>query len=277
MRREKETEQRSGAEMFRQSVRLDPRFAQAHAALASGLAHFLHGRHERTPGLFEEAQDAASRALALAPDLAEVHVALGMLHQLRHEHGDAGRAFRRAIELDPRLFDAHYHYARFCVTQAQHEQAIVHYECAFEIEPDDYRPITLAIQEYQALRDSAGEQRAIRVAWAAIERRLALDPDDSAACDHGAGVLVLLGRFVESREYSERAINLRPNDPATHYNAACCAALAGNYDRAMDLLERAVALGGGNLEWMLNDNDLVPLHDHPRFRALLTRLRTTPP
>jgi adenylate cyclase len=84
---------------------------------------------------------------------------------------------------------------------------------------------------------------------------------------------MLLGRVEESRQFSERAIALRPDDGATHYNAACCAALAKNYERSLDLLERAVELGYGNVDWLLNDNDLVPLHGEPRFRALVERLK----
>lgn len=151
-------------------------------------------------------------------------------------------------------------------------RAIEQYEQAFAIDPDNYVPMVLSIQENQALGNVAGAQRAVERAWTVIERRLAIDPDDSAAYDHGAGVLLLLGRLEESRQFSERAIALRPDDGATHYNAACCAALAKDYGRSLELLERAVELGYGNLDWILHDNDLVPLHGDPRFMALVKRL-----
>jgi adenylate cyclase len=130
----------------------------------------------------------------------------------------------------------------------------------------------MAIQEYRALRDRAGEQRAIERSWAAIERRLAIDPDDSAAYDHGSGVLAMIGRKDESRRFSERAVALRPDDPQTHYNAACTAALSGELEAALDLLERAIALGWSNAQWLMNDDDLVPLHDHPRFKQIVAEL-----
>ena len=137
----------------------------------------------------------------------------------------------------------------------------------------DVRNELTSIQENKAIGDAAGERRAIERAWAAIERRLAMDPDDSAAYDHGAGVLMLLGRMDESRQFSERAIALRPDDGATHYNAACCAAIANDYERSLDLLERAVELGYGNIDWLLNDQDLVPMHGELRFRQLVERLQ----
>jgi adenylate cyclase len=188
------------------------------------------------------------------------------------ENDDSAMAYERAIALDPRCFDAHYFYARFHVTLGDHARAIEHYEKAFEIDPENFLPITLSIQEYQALGNVAGARRAVKQAWGAIERRLAMDPDDSAAYDHGAGVLQSLGRLEESRQFSERAIALRPDDGATHYNAACCAALGLDFQRSLNLLERAIELGYGNIEWLLNDNDLVPLHGEPRFRKLVQRL-----
>jgi adenylate cyclase len=130
----------------------------------------------------------------------------------------------------------------------------------------------MSIQEYQALGDRAGEQRAIERSWDAISKRLAIDPDDSAAYDHGAGVLALLRRPDEARRFRERALALRPDDPMTHYNAACGAALAGDYEDALDYLQRSIDLGLANGQWIMNDNDLVPLHEHPRFIEMIARL-----
>jgi len=272
IRREKETESRAAAELFRQAARLDPTFAAAYAGLAQILALMIFRRQELAKSMLAEARQASERALDLAPELVEAWVSRAIVHMVARENDDSARAYERAIALDPRSFDAHYFYARFHVTQGDHARAIEHYERAFAIDPDNYLPVTLSIQENLALGDAAGARHAVERAWAAIERRLAMDPDDSSAYDHGAGVLQALGRLEESRQFSERAIALRPDDGATHYNAACCAALAQDYARSMSLLERAVELGYGNIEWLLNDNDLVPLHGEPRFRKLVERL-----
>ncbi|HKE95119.1 MAG TPA: tetratricopeptide repeat protein, partial [Povalibacter sp.] len=156
--------------------------------------------------------------------------------------------------------------------RGHHEQAAQHYEAAYEVRPDDYRPITLALQEYQAIRDTAKEKSALRRSWQALERHLALDPDDSYAADHAAGVLMLLGRRDEANRLLERAISLRPDDYGTLYTAACTLSLGGEYERALEFLDRAVGTGRGNREWILNDNDLAPLRDHPRFREILAKL-----
>ena len=271
MRREKAAEQRSAAEFFREAIRLDPQFAEAHAALASVRAHMWY-RRATGQQQFDDARDASLRALELAPGLAVAHVARAQVLAIDGQTREAAAAFERAIALDARLFDAHYYYARFLVTQGDHAGAVRHYEAAFAIQPDDYLPVTMTIQEYQALGDRVGEQRAIQRSWVAIERRLAIDPDDSAAYDHGAAVLALLGRKEESRRFCERAVALRPDDPQTHYNAACTATLSGDQEAALDLLERAVTLGWSNAQWLQNDKDLVPLHDHPRFKQIVAEL-----
>jgi TolB-like protein/Tfp pilus assembly protein PilF len=271
-RKEKDAEQRSAAEMFRQAIRLDPEFAAAHAGLASVIAHLAFRHQDLIRTLGDEAQRAIDRALALAPDSAQTHVAVGQVHEMCKRPQEALRAFERAIELDARLFDAHYYFARFCAGRGDHSRAVEHYEKAFALQPDDFLAIVLALQEYQALNDREGEQSTLRRAWAAIERSLAIDPDNSVAYDHGAGVLLLLGRKDESRQFSERAIALRPDDPTTYYTAACCASYGQDYERALDLLARAVELGFRNAQWIMNDYDLAPLHDHPRFKEIMAGL-----
>ena len=271
MRREKTDEARAAVQLFREAVRRDPAFAEAHAALSGAIAYLLARVGDPSQSL-DDARAAGRRALELAPTLAEAHVANAKVLALDGRFDDAAAAFREAIAHEPRNFDAHYFYARFLVTRGDHAAAVRHYETAFEVRPDDFLPVTMAIQEYQALGDKAGEKSAIARSWAAIERRLAVDPDDSAAYDHGSGVLTLLGRPEDARRFLDKALALRPDDPATHYNAACTAALAGDTERAVDLLERAIALGWVNTQWLMRDNDLVPLHDHPRFKQLVAKL-----
>jgi adenylate cyclase len=272
LHKEKEVEQRAAAELFRRAIKLDPRFANAQAGLADVLARLLRQRAHIEGTTSADAIAAADRAVALAPDLPEGHVARGNSLQLVPDLDGAERAFERALALNPRHFDAHYWFAKFFAGRGHHEQAAEHYEAAYEIRPDDYRPITLAIQEYQAIGDTAREHRALQRAWQSLERHMALDPEDSYAADHAAGVLMLLGRREESTRLLERAIALRPDDYSTLYTAACTLSLGGDYERALEFLDRAVGTGRGNKDWILNDNDLAPLHVYPRFREIVAKL-----
>ncbi|HEY7640532.1 MAG TPA: tetratricopeptide repeat protein [Steroidobacteraceae bacterium] len=272
LNKEKETELRAAVELFREAIRLDPSFADAHAGLADVLTQLFRQRQD-VPGLTSaDAVAASQRAVELAADLPDAHVSRGNALQLVRDFDAARQAFERAIALDPRHFHAHYWFAKYWVARGEHALAAKEYELAAEAQPDDYRPIVLALQEYQALKDSGREQNALRRSWQSLERHLAIDPDDSYASDHAAGVLMLLGRRDEANRLLERAIALRPDDYRTLYTAACTTCLGGEHERALDFLDRAVATGRGHREWILNDNDLAPLRDHPRFKQIVSRL-----
>jgi adenylate cyclase len=64
-----------------------------------------------------------------------------------------------------------------------------------------------------------------------------------------------------------------PDDGATLYNVACAYALAGLPDQALDTLEQTLGKAFTNLDWIMNDPDWAPLRDHPRYLALMDRLR----
>jgi adenylate cyclase len=271
MRRELETERRTAAEFFRQATQLDPQFALAFAGLADVLVEIARRRLGDEAAAQAEAIQAGQRALSLAPDLAEAHIAHGNALSLLDDPGAEG-AFQQALALRPQSAELHYAWARYLVTQERREEAIRHYERAFELAPDDYRYIVFALQEYQAVGDREGERSCLERSWTAIERRLEIDPEDVRVYDHGAGVLALLGRKAESSQFVDRALAFRPNDYGTLYTLACAAMLNGERDRALDLLDRAIADGRGDKAWLLGDNDLAPLHGDPRFEAMVERM-----
>jgi tetratricopeptide (TPR) repeat protein len=263
MRREKAAEHRSAAEFFREAVRLDPVFAEAYAALASVIAH--HRGQQDDASSLDEARSASLRALELAPGLAAAHAARAQVLQLdgRATEARAGferaRArstrFRRALLLRPIPGDAGE------ITQAR--CGIAGRSAA--IRPDDYaahdghpgipgarrprgraaRGRALVGRHQQATRDRSGRFRRLR---------------PRGRCSTNSAALT-------RRVGSSSTLALRPDDPITHYNAACGAALAGEYEVALDYLERAIDLGLANGQWIMNDNDLVPL-PHPRFIAI---------
>jgi adenylate cyclase len=57
---------------------------------------------------------------------------------------------------------------------------------------------------------------------------------------------------------------------------ACNFIHEGLIEEALELLERAAAVGWGSRAWLEHDPDMDPIRDHPRFRALLDRMSTPP-
>jgi len=86
---------------FREALAIDPRHARAWSGLASVYwIKTVEGELPRTSGL-ERVRDAAERALALDPDLAEPHLRLATLSNIEGDAAAGDRHLRRAIQLDP--------------------------------------------------------------------------------------------------------------------------------------------------------------------------------
>lgn len=257
---------------FRRAIELDPEYAQAHAGLADALAQLLLWRFAKPEDVLPEATRAAHRALELAPDLAEAHVAMGHVRSLTGDHDGAVRSFQRALELNPELFEAHYYFARHCQAHGDYARALELFLSAYAVRPDDYTVLALAVPILDQFGRHQEAEAMARDAEAGLRHTLELDPDNSRVNNFLAGLLVRLGRREEGIPYVESALRARPDDYGTLYNAACYFSLAGDSERAIDLLERACEFGSGSRDWFEHDHDLDTLRDDPRFQALFARL-----
>jgi serine/threonine-protein kinase len=85
--------------LYKKAVSLDPRFAEAWAAL-SGAYQFLYWVYDR-PGTLALGTEAAERAEQLAPDISATQVALGRIHYHKREYSEALKHHRAAYRLQP--------------------------------------------------------------------------------------------------------------------------------------------------------------------------------
>ncbi len=67
------------------------------------------------------------------------------------------------------------------------------------------------------------------------------------------------------------AVALRPNDSNVLYNAACVYGLFERKREALGTIEKAVAAGFSNMDWLARDPDLACLRDEPEFQRLLAQ------
>jgi Flp pilus assembly protein TadD len=79
-------------------------------------------------------------------------------------------------------------------------------------------------------------------------------------------------RNQESLAVDRRLVRLVPENPTVHYNLACSLAILGQKDDALDALERAVAYGYDDAEFMRKDEDLAQVWSEGRFRQLVAQL-----
>ena len=259
-------------QMFKRALAVDPGFGRAWAGLASTYG-FEYLYLNATDVNLEEARRTSAKALELGPDLAESHVAAGIMHCMSKQYAQAEAAFERAVELDPKSFDAWYFFARAKVHEGKLEKAVELFGRASKVRPEDYQSLLLQAQLYISLDK---HDKALKASRLGIERaRAALEhnPDDNRALNMGAFGLLRLGQTKEAIEWMKISTEKAPLDSITQYNAACFYSLAGEVDKALDCLENCAArVGNINREWMKNDSDLDNIRQEPRFRDIVENL-----
>ena len=257
--------------MFTQAIEIDPEFGSAHAGIAdtySYLYMYINSNQEN----LQKANEFSLRALELDPTLAEANASRGLALSLSRRYEDAEAEFELAIEKDPNLFEAYYFYARNSIVQGKYDMAVRYYNKASEVNPDDYQIPVLLAQVLTSLGRKEEGEAANRKGFELAEKAFKLNPEDARAYYMGAGALVRLGQQEKGLEWANRAMAIDPDDPAILYNVACVFTSVNKIENAIDCLEKTVKIGASYKDWMLNDSDLDPLRDHPRFKALLESL-----
>ncbi|HXG70714.1 MAG TPA: protein kinase [Gemmatimonadaceae bacterium] len=120
---------------FEESIKRDPLFARAHAALA--LTYALLPGDTDNPGLdvLKKTRAAALRALALDSTLAEAHTALGLALVQAWDFKAADLAYRKAVALDPRYPTAHQWYGELLYHTGQIDSSLVELRRAANLDP----------------------------------------------------------------------------------------------------------------------------------------------
>ncbi|HEX6930050.1 MAG TPA: tetratricopeptide repeat protein [Gammaproteobacteria bacterium] len=260
-------------QMFEQAVKADSAFARAWAKLAECHAKYFMYYDSTGREHVDRALAASKRAVELAPEFSRAHAARGVALLINKDFAAAEDAFTKAVEINPRLFDAWYQHARACFQQGNLKRAAELFERAAQIQPEDYQTPLLLRQVYLSLgrvdEAKATAQRGLVLA----QRHLELNAKDARAVYLACGSMIQLGMYQQAMQWSEKALAIDPDDPMINYNVACCYAQAGEPEKALDCLEKAKGSGNFSAGWLKNDSDLFSLHDHPRFRSLLEELR----
>jgi len=269
MQRHSKSNYQLARRMFARAVDLDPLYARAYAGIAD-CDSFLFLHYHLEAGI-DSILATSAKALGLDDRLAEAHASRGLALSLGQRHEEATAEFEEAIALDPNSFEAHYFYARACVTQGKFERAATLFERAAENKPDDYQSLCLLIPTYRSLGRHTDSQNAARRGIERAESELTIHPENARPAYLGAAALAALGETDRAREWATRALAIDPDDVLTQYNVACVYSILGDLEEALDLLERLLPNAGHELKhgWIKNDSDLDPLRRHPRFQKIL--------
>jgi TolB-like protein/cytochrome c-type biogenesis protein CcmH/NrfG len=197
----------TGLEYLHEAVDRNPASALAYAGLAQGYATLGHGPVP-PPQAWPRALEAAERAIALDPDLAEAYAALADV-KLYYEWDWAGaeRAFRKANRLNPSMAFNRYHYAWYLALFGRMDEAFEQHRLAKRLDP--FTPVhTSAIGHlhlWERLDRESGE-RAVAVAREALE----LDPEALNALHVLGDAYAAMGEYEDAIRAHQRLVAISP-------------------------------------------------------------------
>ena len=121
--------------LFEQAIRIDPKFALAYTGLADCNALLNWYQEPQPPDAWKNAKQAALKAVALDPDLAEAHASLAFIKfHFDRDYKGSEDEFHRAINLKPNYATAHQWYAFLLSAQGRHSEAVAVIRRAEELE-----------------------------------------------------------------------------------------------------------------------------------------------
>ncbi len=163
---------------YRQALARDPSFALAYARLAYSRLNRHWFINRLNSAQLENVKSNIERALAIAPELPEAHLALGIFHYWgRRDYDSALRALDRAIELQPSNSDSRTFRAAIYRRRGEWRRSLTESERALELNPrESFSPTDIG-DTYLSLRRWSESERA-------LTRALALDPHNINAAFH---------------------------------------------------------------------------------------------
>jgi len=293
-RRTKENLEKA-AGYYEQATKLDPSYAPAWVGLAETRSKQADQGYLPIEEGYRKARAAAERALALDPNLAEAHAAMGWIEMsydwdwsgadasyqraLAREPGNAsvvrgaselasnlGRFAealaqdRRAIELDPLNVSTHIYLGEHAYRAGRLEEAAAAFKKALDLNPE--RPFT-----HTGLGMVYLEQGRAQEALAEMER----EPEPFYHLGGQALAYHALGQKKEADEALAEYVAKYHAEGA--YQIAELYAFRGETDKAFEWLERAYAQRDTGLSQMKGDLLLKSLERDPRYAAFLKKMR----
>jgi eukaryotic-like serine/threonine-protein kinase len=195
---------------FEQALQADPNYPLA----LSGLSE-IEGEYYRNidpdPARLQRSEQLAQRALAIEPQLAEAHVALGADYGHRYDYSRAAEEYRKAVQLEPenpRAWD------------------FLSWALAYKQPPDPS-------QAEKAARES-----------------IRLEASSVSAYYHLGRALTLEGRYQEASAAFEHVRELSPTSPTADLGLAQVYLAEGDSERAVALLSKQGSRAAISLFWL---------------------------
>ncbi len=194
-------------EAFRRALSIDPRFARAHAAIASACMARLEREWEPDSAEWiAEALQACERAVAVEPWLSDAYAAKGLVFVRQRRFTEAEGEFTRALAINANDDIAHSMLGRLRFERGQLLEAVRAYRRALKISPDYvWCWNDLAWAEWLLGRVEQTER--------ALRRVLEINPLDEIARVGVATGHYFRGEFDAAIAVAQKSIDINPHHP----------------------------------------------------------------
>jgi TolB-like protein/Tfp pilus assembly protein PilF len=283
---------------FAEAIHLDPNYALAFARRSHAInssAGLFNSTPETRNRQYDQARDDALQSIALAPDLAEGHLALAsILESVALDFTRANDEYERARELAPGNASVLRQYGYFAVRMGHTDAGLTALRRAVVLDP-------MERASHRLLADALIDARQYDAAIAAAQDALAIDPRDPYTLGLLGTAYYVLGRFERARESCvdqpdywliQQCLVLvydklgRPTDAdaalrklkdlegdSAAYQYAEIFAQRGDPNQALAWLETALRLRDPGLYSIKTDPLLDPLRKELRFQAIERALK----
>ena len=212
---------KSAASLLHKFCQSDLRNAEARYLLSICL-----GRIGRWP----EASHALHESIALQPEIAQLHFALGISQLELKQFRPAIESFRRTLKLDNTLTEAHIYLARACLILQDFSQSQQHYQKALTLNPD-------MAEAYYGLGCIEHETGNSESAIEFLEKALEHQPDSVDALRMMGSVLEKEGHIEKSAACYKKALLIDPGSVQAAAGLALIYEFRGDTRKAIELID----------------------------------------
>jgi serine/threonine protein kinase/tetratricopeptide (TPR) repeat protein len=223
---------RSAIGHYEHAIEIDPAYALAWGGIADAWGVMASMKAAVPAEAFPRARAAARRALEIDPRLADAHATLAYVHWLHEWDWPAAEAsFRESVRLNPSYATGHRWYGQFLSALGRHEEALEEVRRALDLDP-------LSLIIHTAVGDALFFARRYPESIEYYRRSIEMDPEFQAGHSDIARSLEFSGAIDEAiREY-EAAIRLAGSTPSdASIGRANALAVAGNRQEALGVVD----------------------------------------
>ncbi len=230
------------ARAYEQAIQLDPNFALAYYQLGTFRLNYKVGPAQVLVYKPETAIEELKKAIELDPKLADAHVSLGLAYYQMDMPELATAEFEKAIEIDPNNVRARIFLTQDYANADDYQKVIQHLSKAAEVDTNNFE----VLKTYGAMLLKHGTESDIPKAREVLEKAVKLNPNDAEVNMNYGYTLYLGSMFSSAIEHLKKALEIQPDYPEAHYNIALAYSRIGEYNLAREHWEKVVKLSPGS-------------------------------